>query len=216
MRLQNPRGFPGQSSVAAACDNIAAVAIKRRRVAEVAVDVLPPVTPTRYLAALTRDRARIRAIASAAPARATCATEFADRELIYPTGHHTIKKGKRTEDFGRMNYGECVATVSYGATTFFFRATSLGANIFDSRDKSRRLLCEVRRELERLLGDDEKTAAICANLASVQPPPKTLVAPRLSAPDPTFRRPSGPRPEFHWKPMDEKLALEERAARLAV
>jgi hypothetical protein len=167
MITPNPRGFPRQTQLIAA-DNIGG-----------GCDLAALFPPPR--ARIAREQ-----VAREQVARATCETVTDEaKKLIYLNR----EKEKRS-----LPYAECVATVTHGATVFFFRTTSLGATVLDSRDKSRRSICHVRRELERLLGDAARADTICAELVAVQPPPKVATERPAAASDPAYVRPPAPAP----------------------
>lgn len=121
----------------------------------------PPVVNHRYLAALTRDRAKL-AKPSAPSATVTTVKMWQDEKRIkFDVGTGAEKRTVRAK------IQLALVRVRYGPKRrawFTLRTSSHGLTVLDSRDKSRRSFDYIRAEMTRMGLD---ASAICAHLRSV-------------------------------------------------
>lgn len=154
MKLPDVRGFSRQSSCATIGEH--AFLFSKRKAAASAVDSVDMETifgDTFLRKNGAIDQATV--AFTATPRHFTFTSAIESRKFYIPTGRIRKAKrtGKETEEKVPVLLHTATVTLSDGIRTFDFTATNRGMSIRDHRDNSRKDLAAVRRELERLLGD---------------------------------------------------------------
>jgi len=181
MSLYSPRGYP-LSPTACACDHAQARA-HRSPIDTPPLD--PPIVNHRYERALAADRAKL----TRAPrdtTRATCALDDDVKFAITETGELLKRKdGTTYPETRRIKIALAYARIRYGRTRngrqrfrFYFRTSSQGEGVLDSRTGAHVSLDVARAELARMGLDADATTA---HLASVCAPARER-NPRETAP----------------------------------
>jgi hypothetical protein len=169
MKLPLPRGFAATSPSAAVCDHIANFSAKPGRIA-------PPQPPSLadFYGLRVRPYVRANATRERIDARATWTVDRPEPRKI--TMSFSPPRFKKTRNGPRevkwMLILETVSvTVALPCGSYTLTATNRGNSVLNSRTDTRHPICEIRRDLSRVM-DPPQVEAACAELASVMPGPR--------------------------------------------
>jgi len=183
MVTPSPRGFPRISNTATVCAHVENTKRKSRRwhptevlpaprEADLAKLFAPPPRPPAPLP--PRDL-------SATEQTATAYLTVEERKLYIPTGERRIRKDGKQGAEQKVPFILVTVTASIrhaGRNVFFYRVTNRSTKVFDSRDKARKPIDEVRDELHRLCRPRMAEATADALAEWIQPPRDRKPRPR--------------------------------------